>query len=143
MSEEKTTDGWESFGEISRETFAGQLGQLSFRDAGEGIVQIRMNPTTLMLNPGGSIHGGAIMTFIDMAIFAGGKISGRMPGHYVTLDCATHFIARTMADRPLDAFVRMVGQTKGGMVFLSGHCDQDGVTTHSFTGTLKRIRDQT
>ena len=96
-----------------------------------------------LLNPGGSVHGGAIMTFIDMALFAGGKFGGQLPGHFVTLDCATHFIARTMAGSPLDAFVRVVGQTKGGMVFLSGHCEQDGVTTHSFTGTLKKIRDRT
>ena len=34
-------------------------------------------------------------------------------------------------------------QTRGGHVFLSGHCEQDGEPTHSFTGTLKRIRDQT
>jgi hypothetical protein len=36
--------------------------------------------------------------------------------------------------------VRLVGQTKGGHVFLSGHCEQEGQPTHSFTGTLKRIR---
>ena len=136
-------EGWLSFGVARRDSFAASIGPMTHRDAGDGIVQIRMHPTEAMLNPGGSIHGGAIMTFIDMVLFVGGKASGRMPGHYVTLDCATHFIARTMAGSPLDAFVRMVGQTKGGMVFLSGHCEQDGVTTHSFTGTLKKIRDRT
>jgi hypothetical protein len=48
-----------------------------------------------------------------------------------------------MPDEPLDAFVRMVGQTRGGMVFMAGHCEQSGTTTHSFTGTLKKIRDRT
>ena len=136
-------NGWESFGELKRDSFAASIGALHHRDAGNGMVQIRMNPTEALLNPGGSVHGGAIMTFIDMALFAGGKFGGQLPGHFVTLDCATHFIARTMAGSPLDAFVRVVGQTKGGMVFLSGHCEQDGVTTHSFTGTLKKIRDRT
>jgi acyl-coenzyme A thioesterase PaaI-like protein len=102
-----------------------------------------MFPTMKHLNMGGSIHGGAVMSFIDMALFAGGRIAGMGEGHYVTLDCATHFIARGRIDIPLDAIVRMVGQTKGGHVFLSGHCEQDGTTTHSFTGTLKRIRDRT
>ena len=136
-------DGWLSFGDIPPDSFAGSIGPLHYRDAGNEVVQVRMMPTPLMLNMGGSIHGGAVMTFIDMAIFAGGPIVGRAAGHYVTLDCATHFIARTMPHEPLDAFVRMVGQTKGGMVFMAGHCEQGGTTTHSFTGTLKKIRDRT
>ena len=135
--------GWLSFGDILPDSFAGSIGPLHYRDAGNEVVQVRMMPTPLMLNLGGSVHGGAVMTFIDMAIFAGGRILGRAPGHYVTLDCATHFIARTMPDEPLDAFVRMVGLTKGGMVFTAGHCEQAGATTHSFTGTLKKIRDRT
>ena len=136
-------DGWLSFGDLPPNNFAGSIGPLHYRDAGNEVVQVRMMPTPAMLNMGGSVHGGAVMTFIDMAIFAGGRILGRAPGHYVTLDCATHFIARTMPDEPLDAFVRMVGQTRGGLVFMSGHCEQAGATTHSFTGTLKKIRDRT
>ena len=140
---EADADGWQSFGDVPPDVFAGSIGPLHYRDAGNNVVQVRMIPTSTMLNPGGSIHGGAVMTFVDMAIFAGGGIVGRKPGHYVTLDCATHFIARTMPDEPLDAFVRMVGQTKGGLVFMAGHCEQGGTTTHSFTGTLKKIRDRT
>ena len=140
MSDGGGGGAWVSFNAIPPDSFAASIGQLCYRDASDGIVQVRMNPTGTMLNLGGSIHGGAVMTFIDMAIFAGAKIIGRTPGRYVTLDCATHFIARTMAGTPLDAFVRMVGQTRGGLVFLSGHCEQDGKTTSSFTGTLKRLK---
>ena len=43
----------------------------------------------------------------------------------------------------MDAVVRLVGETRGGHVFLSGHCEQGERTTHSFTGTLKRIRPKT
>ena len=136
-------DGWRSFGTIPPDNFAASIGHITYRDAGDGVVQVRMIPNASMLNMGGSIHGGAVMTFIDMAIFAGGPIIGRASGHYVTLDCATHFIARTMPDLPLDAFVRMDGQTKGGMVFVSGRCEQAGNTTHSFTAKLKKIRDRT
>jgi acyl-coenzyme A thioesterase PaaI-like protein len=89
---------------------------------------------------GGSIFGGAILSFIDMALFAGGRCAGMGEGHYVTLDCATHFIARGETNVPMDAVVRLVGETKGGLVFLSGHCEQGDRTTHSFTGTLKRVR---
>ena len=58
-----------------------------------------------MLNMGGSIHGGAVMSFIDMAMFAGGRCAGMAEGHYVTLDCAVHFIARGRDGVPLDALV--------------------------------------
>jgi uncharacterized protein (TIGR00369 family) len=133
--------GWYSWGDFPPSSFAAATGRLLFKPDGERRGLVRMFPTTKHLNMGGSIHGGAVMSFIDMALFAGGRIAGMGEGHYVTLDCATHFIARGRIGMPLDAIVRMVGQTRGGHVFLSGHCEQDGTPTHSFTGTLKRIRD--
>ncbi len=132
---------WFYWPEVPSNGFAGQIGSVLFRSEGDG-ARVRMNPTAFHLNFGGSIHGGAVMSFIDMALFAGGRCAGMGEGHYVTLDCATHFIARGKINVPLDAVVRLVGQTKGGHVFLSGHCEQDGTTTHSFTGTLKRVRDR-
>jgi uncharacterized protein (TIGR00369 family) len=131
--------GWFSWGDFPRGSFASATGRLVFRPEEEGQARVRMFPTERHLNMGGSIHGGAVMSFIDMALFAGGRCAGMAEGHYVTLDCATHFIARGRIDIPLDAVVRLVGQTRGGHVFLSGHCEQDGQPTHSFTGTLKRI----
>ena len=50
-----------------------------------------------------------MLSFIDMALFAGGRCAGMGEGHYVTLDCATHFIARGEIGVPLDAVVRLVG----------------------------------
>ncbi len=132
--------GWYSWGDFPRGSFASRTGRLLFRPEGDGTARVRMHPTEAHLNNGGSIHGGAVMSFIDMALFAGGRIAGMGEGHYVTLDCATHFIARGRIGIPLDAVVRLVGQTKGGHIFLSGHCEQEGRPTHSFTGTLKRIR---
>ncbi|MEO5640232.1 MAG: PaaI family thioesterase [Sphingomicrobium sp.] len=134
--------GWYRWDVHPGDRFAGVVGPMIFRARGDGTVEVRMWPTTTMLNLGGSLHGGAAMTFIDMALFVGGRLGGMPRGQYVTLDCATHFVARTMAGAPLDAIVRIVGQTHGGMIFLSGHCEQDGRTTHSFTGTLKKIRER-
>ncbi|MEO7503797.1 MAG: PaaI family thioesterase [Sphingomicrobium sp.] len=132
-------DGWFSWGDFPANTFAAATGKLIFRPEGEGMARVRMFPTEAHLNMGGSIHGGAAMSFIDMALFAGGRCAGMGEGHYVTLDCATHFIARGKIGVPLDAVVRLVGQTRGGHVFLSGHTEQDGAAVHSFTGTLKRV----
>ena len=58
----------------------------------------------------------------------------------MTLDCSVHFIGRGRAGKPLDALLQLVKQTRGGHVFLIGTCEQEGEPTHSFTGTLKRVR---
>ena len=110
-----------------------------FRPDGEGRARCRIFPNEAMLNMGGSIHGGAVMSFIDMALFAGGRCAGMEEGHYVTLDCSVHFVGRGRAGVPLDAEVRLVRQTPGGLVFLAGVCSQDGEPCYDFSGTLKRV----
>ena len=132
--------GWYSWGDFPPGSFAAATGKLLFKPDGEGRARCRMFPTEAMLNHGGSIHGGAVMSFIDMAMFAGGRCAGMEGGHYVTLECSVRFIGRGRAGTPLDAEVTLVKQTPGGHVFFNGICDQDGEPTHSFSGTLKRVR---
>ena len=142
-SEDPEHLGWSSWGEFPRGSFAAATGKLLFRPEGEGRARCRIFPDEAMLNMGGSIHGGAVMSFIDMAMFAGGRCAGMDEGHYVTLDCSVHFLARGRAGIPLDADLRLVKQTRGGHVFFMGTCEQGGEPTHSFTGTLKRIKPRT
>jgi len=133
--------GWFRWGSFRPGPFAARsVGPLHFRLEPDGTARCRFFPTEIHLNFSGAIHGGAVMSFIDMALFAGGFLCGMPAGDYVTLDCATHFIAPGLPDVPFDVIVRVVGQTRGGMVFLSGHCEQNGSTTQSFTGTLKRLK---
>jgi uncharacterized protein (TIGR00369 family) len=100
-----------------------------------------MFPTEAHMNMGGSLHGGSVMSFIDMAMFAGGLCAGMERGHYVTLDLTTHFLARGKPGAPLDAHVDLVKQTRGH-AFLQGIVTQNDQPCYSFTGTLKRIRDR-
>ena len=138
-SEDADNPGWYSWGEFPRGSFAAATGKLLFKPDGPNRAQCRMFPSERHLNMGGSIHGGAVMSFIDMAMFAGGRCAGMAEGHYVTLDLTTHFIARGEIGKPLDAHVELVRQTRS-LVFLQGTCSQDGDTCYSFTGTLKRIK---
>ena len=133
--------GWYSWGDFPRGSFASRTGRLIFRPDGEGRAIVRMFPTEEHLNLGGSIHGGAVMSFIDMALFAGGRCAGMAEGHYVTLDMTTHFLSRGKAGVPLDAHVELIRQTRS-FAFLQGTVRQDGEACYSFTGTLKRIRDR-
>ena len=132
-------DGWFYWPEIPTDSFAGQTGLMLFRAEGAG-ARVRWFPTDTHVNMGGSIFGGAVLSFIDMALFAGGRCAGMDEGHYVTLDCSVQFIGRGRIGVPLDAEVRLVKQTAGGHVFFIGTCDQDGEPTHSFSGTLKRVK---
>ena len=133
--------GWLSWGDFPRGSFASHTGRLLFRPDGEGRGVVRMFPTEEHLNLGGSIHGGAVMSFIDMALFAGGRCGGMAEGHYVTLDMTTHFLSRGEAGMPLDAHVELIRQTRS-FAFLQGTVRQNGEPCYSFTGTLKRIRDR-
>ncbi|QNM82557.1 PaaI family thioesterase [Sphingomonas sabuli] len=135
-------DGWYSWGDFPRSSFAAATGRLLFRPDGPGRGICRMFPTDAHQNMGGSLHGGAVMSFIDMAMFAGGRCAGMAEGHYVTLDLTTHFLARGQPGEPLDCHVELVRQTRSH-AFMQGIVRQAGESCYSFTGTLKRIRDRT
>jgi uncharacterized protein (TIGR00369 family) len=130
--------GWYSWGDFPRGSFAAATGKLLFRPDGPNRGRARMLVEAHHLNMGGSIHGGAVMSFIDMALFAGGRCAGMAEGHYVTLDLTTHFIGRGEAGKPLDAHVEIVRQTRS-LCFMQGVCTQDDEPRYSFTGTLKRV----
>ncbi len=130
--------GWFSWGDFPRSSFAAATGRLLFKPDGPSRAVCRMFPTEDHMNMGGSIHGGAVMSFIDMSMFAGGLCAGMARGHYVTLDLTTHFLARGKAGTPLDSHVELVRQTRGH-AFLHGVVRQDGEPCYNFTGTLKRV----
>ena len=100
-----------------------------------------MFPTEAHMNMGGSIHGGAVMSFIDMAMFAGGRCAGMARGPLRDARYDDAFPRARPGRAPLDAHVELVKQTRSH-VFLQGVVRQDGEACYSFTGTLKRIRDK-
>ena len=130
--------GWYSWGDFPRSSFAAATGRLLFKPDGPGRGLCRMFPTEDHMNMGGSLHGGSVMSFIDMAMFAGGLCGGMERAHYVTLDLTTHFLARGQAGSPLDAHVELIRQTRGH-AFLQGVVKQNGENCYSFSGTLKRV----
>jgi acyl-coenzyme A thioesterase PaaI-like protein len=82
--------------------FNATLGKLLVRGEGEGRARCRMFPDVRQSNLGNIVHGGAILTFIDMAMFAGGYARRHGKGPYVTLDLSTHFLAAAKLGLPLD-----------------------------------------
>ncbi len=137
--EDADSPGWYSWADLPQDTFAAATGRLLFRGDGPGRAIVRMNVTDKHLNLGGSIHGGAVMSFIDMAMFAGGRCAGMERAHYVTLDLTTHFLGRGVSGKPLDAHVHLLRQTRT-LAFMQGIVKQDDAPCYSFAGTLKRLR---
>ena len=129
--------GWGSWDLPEEGRFADTLGKLLVRADGPGRARVRMFPGHRQSNLGDVMHGGAVMTFIDMALFAGGTLAGAEVAFAVTLDCATRFLAPARLGIPLDAEVERLRET-GRLVFLRGLLVQDGETIASFSGTLRK-----
>jgi uncharacterized protein (TIGR00369 family) len=113
------------------------LGKLLVRDGGERRGICRMFPDESHSNLGDMVHGGAILTFIDMALFAGGRMAGADVNRAVTLDLSTRFLSPGRIGVPLDAEVELLRET-GRLIFLDGRVTQEGELVASFTGALRK-----
>ena len=131
--------GWYSWGDFPRGSFAAATGRLLFKPDGPGRGDCRMFPTEAHMNMGGSIHGGAVMSFIDMAMFAGGRCAGMERGPLRDARPAPRISSR--AARPACRSTRMSSWSGRPAATSScrASCEQDGEPCYSFTGTLKRV----
>ncbi len=130
--------GWWTWDLADDERYNATIGKLIVRGEGEGRARCRMFPDVRHSNLGNVVHGGAILTFIDMAFFAGGHMAGMSEGPAVTLDCAVQFISAGELDRPLDAVVELLRES-GRLAFYRGTVEQDGRIVASFSGTLRKF----
>jgi uncharacterized protein (TIGR00369 family) len=128
--------GWSTW-DLEGERFHRVVGKLLVRADGPGKAVCRMFPAPEHANLGEILHGGALLTFLDMALFAGGTIAGATVSGAVTLDCNVHFIGRGRIGIPLDAHVELLRETKR-LAFLQGRVVQDGELVAAFSGTLRK-----
>ncbi len=101
--------------------------------------RVRIFPREILVNVNDVIHGGAILGFIDVAMFAGSSL---LLGHGmeagVTVEMSNQFLAPGDPARPLDAVVEVVRET-GRLVFARGQVVQDDDLIGSFSGILRKI----
>lgn len=117
--------------------FNTQLGRLRLRRDGEKVV-VRLVPTRILTNFREHIHGGAIMTFIDSAMFAASvELGCERAESGVTVDCTVQFLRSASAEAPIDATIEITRET-GRLIFLRGLLEQDGELMSSFTGLLRK-----
>ena len=131
--------GWFTWDMAGPDRFNGAIGKLLVRADAPGRARCRMFPDKTHSNLGDVVHGGAILTFIDMALFAGGRLAGANVIRAVTLDLNTQFLSPGRLDVPLDAEVELLRET-GRLVFLSGKVVQEEEAIASFSGILRKVR---
>jgi uncharacterized protein (TIGR00369 family) len=145
MAREHITDGpnagWTRWRRDPDGRFASLLGDFFFRQGPDGAgfpaVECKMETDRRHSNGLGYIHGGFIMSFIDMAMFA--FIFRQLENHAaVTLSCATDFLSAGIVGKPIEATGEILKET-GKMLFVRGLVKQDGVNVASFTGTMRKI----
>ena len=134
--------GWMLWAPAEPGRFLDQLGAIRVRPEGEGKARCRILPGREHSNLNDSVHGGAILAFIDVALFAGARACGVMRAREaVTLDCSTQFLSPGRINEPLDAVVELLRETQR-LVFLRGLVEQPHGAVAAFSGTIRKPSDQ-
>jgi acyl-coenzyme A thioesterase PaaI-like protein len=129
--------GWLTWDVSGEERYNATLGKLLVRPDGAGRARCRMFPETLQSNLGNVVHGGAILTFIDMALFAGGHVAGVDIAHSVTLDLSAQFVGPAQLGLPLDSSVELLRETRR-LAFMRGLVEQEGALVASWSGAIRK-----
>lgn len=104
----------------------------------DGIARVRMDPERRHANLRGHVHGGALLGFIDVALFAAGRGLGVLEaGVAATVDLSVQFIAGGSLEEPVEARVELLRET-GRLLFLRGLVVQEAGTIASFSGTVRK-----
>jgi uncharacterized protein (TIGR00369 family) len=130
--------GWWTWDLADEGRYNATIGKLLVQAAGEGRARCRMFPDLRHSNLGNIVHGGAILTFIDMAMFAGGYMAGASLGPSVTLDLSAQFLAGAKLGIPLDASVEILRESQR-LAVMRGIVEQEGESIAAWSGTLRKL----
>lgn len=129
--------GWLTWGD-GGDPFETLVGPLVFRTEPDGTARAAFLPERKHLNGGGAIHGGALMSFADFALF--GLAHEALQGAFaVTVTFNAEFVGAGVAGAVVEAEGRVVKQTRS-LVFVQGVLSQGGAPILAFSGTLKKIK---
>jgi acyl-coenzyme A thioesterase PaaI-like protein len=130
--------GWMRWGFKDPTRFNALLGDMIVRVEPDGRVRMRVFPERRHSNLGDKVHGGALLGWIDVALFATARSHGAIEaGTAVTLDLSTQFIGAADFDQPLDC-VSEVLRVTGRLVFIRGLVEQGDAVIASYAGTIRK-----
>jgi uncharacterized protein (TIGR00369 family) len=129
--------GWFTWDVSGPPRFNNAIGKLLVRRGEDGRGWCRMFPEQAHSNLGEKVHGGALMTFVDMALYAGGAMAGANVAMAVTLDCSVQFLSPGEIGAPLDAELELLAET-GRLVFVRGRVLQGERLVATYSATLRK-----
>ncbi len=134
--------GWMRWGFRDSTRYNAFLGEMIVRSEerpeGRRSAFVRMTPERQHSNLADRMHGGALLGFIDVSLFAAARSFGLIgAGAAVTLDLNTHFIGGGRIGEPVEAQVELLRET-GRLLFLRGLVVQGSDTVAEFSGTIRK-----
>ena len=131
--------GWFTWQLIDETRFnTWMFSKLIVRTDPDGKARLRRFPEHHHTNLKGVLHGGTVLSLIDVGLFACSRMLGIIEaGTAVTLDLSTQFIGGGLADRPCDAVTELLKETRR-LVFLRGVVEQEGELIAAFSGTIRK-----
>jgi len=129
--------GWHRWGLRNSDRYNTFLGDMMVR-VEDGVCRVRMLPERRHSNLGNNVHGGAMLGFIDVALFAAARSFGLIAaGTAVTLDLNTHFMGAGTIGVMLEARVELLRET-GRLLFMRGLVVQEDGPVAEFSGTIRK-----
>ena len=127
--------GWTTWSQGS-DPYETAIGPFCFR-IDEARVRCAFQPRREHLNGGGTIHGGALMSFADFALFAiaHNELAGSPA---VTVTCNSEFLSAGDLSGPVEAHGEVLRSTRS-LIFVRGLVTQASRPLLAFSGTLKKI----
>jgi acyl-coenzyme A thioesterase PaaI-like protein len=131
-------DGWFVWGPRANGHFNTLYDPIQVRPLGDGRAIVRFMPQKVLTSANGTMHGGGLLGFIDIALFAGARGCGILgSGWAVTLDLSTQFLGPARHGIAIDAEVELLRET-GRLLFLRGLVTQEGESVASFSATVRK-----
>ena len=129
--------GWMTWALSDPTRFNNLLGPFLLRME-DGVARVRMTPRHEHSNLQDNLHGGALLAFVDIALFAASRGFGVIEaGTAVTLDLSVQFIGAGKVGTPIEAQVELLRET-GRLLFLRGLVVQGETKVASFSGTIRK-----
>ncbi|MGJ3648659.1 PaaI family thioesterase [Sphingomonas sp. GlSt437] len=129
--------GWMSWELADPTRFNSLFGRFLLKVEG-GIARVRMVPERIHSNLSNHMHGGALLGFIDIALFAASRGFGLIEaGTAVTVDLSTQFLGGARIGEEVEAQVELLRETRR-LLFLRGLVVQGEEKVAAFAATIRK-----
>ncbi|RYY25011.1 MAG: PaaI family thioesterase [Sphingomonadales bacterium] len=130
--------GWKLWSLTDTSRFNSIFGPLSVLVEND-VARVRFSPKHMHSNLRGDVHGGALLGFMDMALFAAGRAFGVLSaGTAATLDLSAQFIAGApVPTGAVEARVELLRETRR-FLFMRGLIVQEEAIIANFSGTVRK-----